>query len=198
MKRNMYTYGIWFHFFVNCSDNINIFHLVFNRLFLDRHHPPYPSIAPTPYALPQLDMYRQGDRRPEDLTAAHTSCRLTSGTSIRVALERVPASPAGIAALAAYVLEAEVGGPDVVGDVLDVDPVIGSEAGSATRAGAGAEAVRPSTNDAAWAVWSGIVVVGSEMLAEDDLVDGNVLVAVVDHAAHDGRRDGDGSWLWVG
>jgi hypothetical protein len=115
-----------------------------------------------------------------------------------VPLEWEPTSPASIAALAAYVLEVEVGGPDVVGDVLDVDPVTGSEAGRPTCARAGAEAAGPSTEDTAWAVWSGIVVGAGEVLAEDELVDSDVLVAVVDHAAHDGRRDRVGSRLWVG
>jgi hypothetical protein len=138
-------------------------------------------------------MHRQRDRRPEDLTAAHTSCRLTSVTSIRVSLERVPTSPASITTLAAYVLEVEVGRPDVVGDVLDVDTVAGSEVGRATCARAGAEAAGPSTEDATRAVRRGVFVDGDEVLAEDELVDGDVLVAVVDHATHDGRRDGDGS-----
>jgi hypothetical protein len=181
--------------FIKCSDHIDIRYPVLYRLSLGRPHPPCPSTAPTPYALPQLDMHRQRDRRPEDLTAPHTSCRLTSVTSNRVPLERVPTSPASIAALAAHVLEAEVGGPDVVGDVLDVDPVAGSEVGSATRARAGAEAPGPSTEDATRAVRCGVFVDGDEVLAEDELVDGDVLVAVVDHATHDGRRDGVGSRL---
>jgi hypothetical protein len=63
-------------------------------------------------------------------------------------LEGVPTSPAGIATLAAYVLEAEVGRPNVVGDVLDVDPMVGSEVGRATGARAGADAAGPSTEDA--------------------------------------------------
>jgi hypothetical protein len=64
-------------------------------------------------------------------------------------LEGVPTSPASIAALAAHALEAEVGRPDVVGNVLDVDPMVGSEVGRATCAHAGAEAAGPSTEDAA-------------------------------------------------
>jgi hypothetical protein len=44
-------------------------------------------------------------------------------------------------------------------------------------------------------VWSGIVVGAGEVLAEDELVDGDVLAAVVDHATHDGRRDRVGSRL---
>jgi hypothetical protein len=47
-------------------------------------------------------------------------------------------------------------------------------------------------------VWSGIVVAGGEVLAEEGLVDSDVLVAVVDHAVHDGRRDDVGSRLQVG
>jgi hypothetical protein len=47
-------------------------------------------------------------------------------------------------------------------------------------------------------MWRGIVVAGGEVLAEDGLVDSDVLAAVVDHAAHDGRRDDVGSRLQVG
>jgi hypothetical protein len=67
-------------------------------------------------------MYHQRNRQPEDLTASHTSCRLTSCTSTRVVQEQEPTSPAGIAALAAHVLEVEIMvGPDMVGDVVNME-----------------------------------------------------------------------------
>jgi hypothetical protein len=91
-----------------------------------------------------------------------------------------------------------VDGPDVIGNVLDVDAVAGSEAGRATGARAGAEAAGPSTEDATRTMWSGVFVGAGEVLAKDELINSDVLVAVVDHAAHDGRRDGVGSRLQVG
>jgi hypothetical protein len=57
--------------------------------------------------------------------------------------------PPSISALSAYTLEVEVGGPHVLGDVLDVDPVAGPEARRAARARATTEAASPSAEDAA-------------------------------------------------
>jgi hypothetical protein len=96
--------------------------------------------------------------------------------------------PPGIPALAAYVLEVEVRGPDVFGDVFDMNAMARFEVHGATRTWAGTETVNPSTQDATGALGCGISVGGGEMLAKDVLVDGDVLVTIVDHAAHDRRR----------
>jgi hypothetical protein len=80
-------------------------------------------------------------------------------------------------------------------DVLDMNAVAGPEARRAARARTSTKAAGPSTEDAMRAVGCGIVVGDGEMLAEDGLIDGDVLAAVVDHAAHNGRKGnlGDGS-----
>jgi hypothetical protein len=104
-----------------------------------------------------------------------------------------PRSPASITALATHVLEVEVGRPDVFGDVLDVDPVVGPEAGRAARARVSTEAAGPSTEDAMRPVGCGIVVRGGEMLSKDGLIDDDVFAAVVDHTEHDGKGGGLGT-----
>jgi hypothetical protein len=96
--------------------------------------------------------------------------------------------PPSISALSAYVLEVEMHGPHVLGDVLDVDPVAGPEAGRAACARTTTEAAGPSTEDSMRPVGCGISMGGGEMLVENGLIDGDVLAAVVNHAAHDGRR----------
>jgi hypothetical protein len=63
--------------------------------------------------------------------------------------------------------------------------------------GTSADAAAPLTKDAIQAVWDGIAVGGGEMLANDDLVDGDVLIAVIDHAAYDRGRGGVGDYLPV-
>jgi hypothetical protein len=106
--------------------------------------------------------------------------------------------PPRIPALAAYVLEVEVGRPDMLCDVLDVDTMSDSEAGRAARARAGADAAGPSTEDAAGAVWCRVAVDVGEVCAKDILVDLDLMAAVVDHAVHNGRGRDLGNWLRVG
>jgi hypothetical protein len=96
--------------------------------------------------------------------------------------------PPGVSALATHILEVQVGDPDVLGDVLDMDAMARLEVHRAARAWASTMTVGPSTQDAAGALGCRVSVGGGEMLAEDVLVDGDVLATTVDHAAHDRRR----------
>jgi hypothetical protein len=106
--------------------------------------------------------------------------------------------PPSIPALAAYVLEVEMRGPDVLGDVFDMYAMARFEVHGATRAWTSTMTVGPSTKDAAGALGCGVSVGGGEMMAEDVLVDGDVLATTVDHAAYDGRRKDLGNWTRVG
>jgi hypothetical protein len=106
--------------------------------------------------------------------------------------------PARIAALAVYVLEVKMAGPDMLANVLNLDTVSDSEVGRTTCARAGTDTAGPSTEDATGTVWCRVAVNVGEMCAEDGLVDVNVMAAVVDHAAHDGRRRDLRNWLRIG
>jgi hypothetical protein len=88
-----------------------------------------------------------------------------------------------------------MGRPDMLCDVLDVDTMADSEVGRPTCAGAGTNAAGPSTDDATQAVGCGVFVDSREMLSKNDLVDGDSLATVVDHAAHGGRRCAVGNRL---
>jgi hypothetical protein len=177
-----------YYFYANCSNNITIPYPVINTPSFVLRSASSTLPMDYSYTLPKLDMPSQCDRRLEHLTTPHTSCRLATATLIHVPLEGESVRPAGITAFAAHVLEVEVGRPDVLGDVLNMHAVAGREVKGAARARAGADAAGPPTDDATRAMWSGVFVGGVEMLAEGDLVDGDFFVAVVDQAAHDGRR----------
>jgi hypothetical protein len=143
-------------------------------------------------------MSHQIHRRSEDHATPFTPRRLTSIALFHILCEEL-VHPACVPAFTARILEVEAGHPDVLGDVLDVDSMAMAdpEVQRAVGPGTSADAAAPLTKDAIQAVWDGIAVGGGEMLANDDLVDGDVLIAVIDHATYDRGRGGVGDYLPV-
>jgi hypothetical protein len=105
-------------------------------------------------------------------------------------LKQEPTSPTCVSALAAYVLEVEVGGPNMLSDVLNVDTVdavIKREVKRAAGAWPSTQTVGPSADSTVRAVLCRVSMGDGEVLAKSRFANGNDRTTGVHLAAHDGR-----------
>jgi hypothetical protein len=105
-------------------------------------------------------------------------------------LEREPTSPTCVSALAAYVLKVEVGGPNMLSDVFDVDTmntVIKREVERAAGVWPSTQTVGPLADNTVRAVLCRVSMGDGEVLAKSRFANGNDRTTGVHLAAHDGR-----------